>query len=79
MDGPVNVFCDNKAVCQNTVVHESTSKKKHHSIAHCRCRETVATGTIGVGKEGTLTNLADLFTKLLTADRRCFSLEKFTH
>ena len=79
IDGSANAFCDNEAVHQNTVAPESTSKKKHHSIAHHRCREAVAAGTIRAGKEGTLTNLVDLFTKLLTADRRCFSLEKFTH
>lgn len=78
IDGPANVFCDNEAVYQNTVVPESTLKKKHHSIAHHRCREAVAVGTIRVGKEGTLTNLADLFTKVLTADRRGFLLERFT-
>ena len=79
MDGPANAFCDNEAVHQNTVAPESALKKKHHSIAHHRCREAVAAGTIRVAKEGTLTNLADLFTKVLTADRRRFLLDRFTH
>ena len=79
MDGPASVFCDNEAVHQNTVAPESTLKKKHHSIACHRCREAVAACTVRVGKEGTLTNLADPFTEALTADQRRFSLDKFTH
>ena len=79
IDGSASVFCDNEAVHQNAVVPESTLKKKHHSIAYHRCREAVAAGTIRVAKEGTKTNLADLFTKALTADRRRFLLDRFTH
>ena len=79
IDGPASIFCDNKAVYQNTVIPESTLKKKHHSIVYHRCREAVAAGTIRVGKEGTKTNLADLFMKVLTADRRQFLLDRFTY
>ena len=79
IDGPASIFCDNEAVYQNTVIPESTLKKKHHSIAYHRCREAVAAGTIRVAKEGTKTNLADLFTKVLTADRRRFLLDRFTY
>ena len=74
-----NVFCDNEAVYKNTVIPESTLKKKHHSIAYHRCREAVAAGTIRVAKQGTTKNLADLFTKVLTAARRTFLLEQFTY
>ena len=35
---PANVYCDNEAVTKNTKITESTSKKKHHSIAYHRCR-----------------------------------------
>ena len=79
IDGPTSVFCDNEAVYKNTVLPESTLNKKHHSIAYHRCREAVAAQTIQVAKEGTLNNLSDLFTKIMTAARRTFLLEKFTY
>ena len=69
LDGAADVFCDNEAVYRNTVIPESTLKKKHHSIAYHKCRESVAAKIIRVAKEGTEKNLADLFTKVLTADR----------
>ena len=79
IDGPANVYCDNEAVYQNTVVPESTLQKKHHSIAYHRCREAVAAGTTRVAKQGTEKNLADIFTKVLTAARREFLLQRFTY
>ena len=74
-----NIFCDNEAVYKNTTLPESTLKKKHHSIAYHRCREAVAAGTVRVAKEGTKTNLSDLFTKLLPQPRREELLDKFTY
>ena len=79
IDGPANVYCDNEAVYKNTVIPESTLKKKHHSIAYHRCREAVAAKTIRVAKQGTTKNLADLFTKVLSSARRQFLLERFTY
>ena len=79
IDGPANVYCDNEAVYKNTVLPESTLKKKHHSIAYHRCRQAVAAGTMRVAKQGTDKNLADLFTKVLTIARRTFLLERFTY
>ena len=79
IDRLTRVFCDNEAVYRNTVLPESTLNKKHHSIAYHRCREAVAAQTIRVAKEGTLNNLADLFTKVMTAARRNFLLSKFTY
>ena len=79
IDGPTNIFCDNEAVYKNTSLPESTLKKKHHSIAYHRCREAVAAGTVRVAKEGTKTNLSDLFTKLLPQARREELLDKFTY
>ena len=68
--GPTNVFCDNKAVTKNCSIPESTLKKKHHSIVyHCN-REAVAVGTVCIAKEDSETNLADVFTKLLSVLRR---------
>jgi Reverse transcriptase (RNA-dependent DNA polymerase) len=79
LDGPTNVFCDNEAVYKNTSLPESTLKKKHHAIAYHRCREAVAAETVRVAKEGTQTNLSDLFTKLLPQSRREELLDKFTY
>jgi hypothetical protein len=79
LEGPANIFCDNEAVYKNTVLPESTLKKKHHSIAYHRCREAVAAGTVRVAKEGTKTNLGDLFTKALPQPRREELLDKFTY
>ena len=79
IDGPTNMFCDNEAVCKNTTLPESTLKKKHHAIAYHRCREAVAAKTVRVAKEGTQTNLADLFTKLLPQPWREGLLDKFTY
>ena len=79
IDGPTSIFCDNEAVYKNTVIPESTLNKKHHSIAYHRCREAVAAKTIQVAKEGTLNNLADIFTKVMSSSRRNFLLDKFTY
>jgi hypothetical protein len=79
VEGPTNVFCDNEAVCKNTTRPESVLSKKHHSISYHRGREAVAAGTIRVTKEGTGTNLSDLFTKTLPAPRRAELLDKFTY
>jgi hypothetical protein len=70
IDGPSNVFCDNNGVVKNTSIPESTLQKKHNAINYHAIREAVAAGIIRVGKEDGMTNLADLFTKVLTADRR---------
>jgi hypothetical protein len=71
IDGPTNVFCDNNGVVvKNTTIPESMLAKKHNSIKYHAIREAVAARIIRVGKEVGMTNLADLFTKVLTADRR---------
>ena len=79
LDGADNVFCDNKGVYKNTVMPESTLRKKHHSIAYHKCQEAAADKKIRVAKQGALKNLSDLFTKVLTADRRRFLLDRFTY
>ena len=78
MEGPTNVFCDNEAVFKNTSIPDSTLKKKHTSNCYHWAREVVAAHTVQVAKEGTVTNLADLFTKQLTDSRRAFLLDRFT-
>ncbi len=79
IDGSTNVFCNNESVYKSTVMPESVLKKKHHSIAYHRCREAVADETIRVAKEGTETNLADVFTKLLPQLRREYLFDRFTY
>ena len=68
--GPANVLADNESVVRNTRDFESTLHKKHNAIAYHRCREAVAAGIIRVGKVHTDYNLADAFTKPLTAAKR---------
>ena len=46
IDGPTNIFCDNKAVTKNCSDPISMLKKKHHSIAYHRNREAVAAGLV---------------------------------
>ena len=76
IEGPTNVFCDNEAVFKNTTIPESTLKM---CICYHRCRETVAARVMRVAKEGTLTNLADLFTKPLMQSVREGLLDRFTY
>jgi hypothetical protein len=66
IDGPTNVFCDNKSVITNSTVPTSTLKKKHNSIAYHRVREAVAAGILRIAKVHTSENLADLSTKPLS-------------
>ena len=79
INGPASVFCDNEAVYKNTVIPESVLSKKMHSIAYHICRESVAAGIIQIAKEGTKTNLSDLFTKFLSRSQREKLLESFTY
>ena len=70
VDGATNIFCDNEAETRNCSDPTSTLKKKHHSIAYHRNREAVAEGTFRITKEGTVTNLSDLFTKIIVKLKR---------
>ena len=79
IEGRTNIFCNNETVFKNTSILDSTLKKKHTSICYHRAREAVAACTMRVAKEGSASNLADLFTKPLTDLRRAFLLDRFTH
>lgn len=70
LEGPAQVFCDNQGVVKNTSIPESVLSKKHNAINYHAVREAAAAGILEVHKEDTQTNLADLFTKALPADRR---------
>jgi len=69
IDGPTDVFCDNKAVVLNSSKPESGLKKKHNAIAYHHIREAQAAGAIRIAKEDGKTNLADGFTKCLPGSR----------
>ena len=71
LEGPAQVFCDkNQGVVKNTSIPESVLSKKHNAINYHAVQEAAAAGVLEVIKEDTQTNLADLFTKVLHADRR---------
>lgn len=69
IDGPANVFGDNKSVITNASVPTSTLKKKHNAIAYHRVREAVAAGIVQITKVHTSENLADVLTKPLPATK----------
>jgi len=79
IEGPTNVFCDNESVYKNVSTPESVLKKKHHSIAYHRCRESVAAKVIRIAWEPTATNLSDIFTKVLPQFVRDTLLDYFTY
>ena len=65
IEGATNIYCDNEAVYKNCSIPESTLRKKHHSIAYHRNRESVAAGTCRITKEDLTTNISDLFSNIL--------------
>ena len=51
------------------MIPESMRAKKHNTINYHAIRKAVAALILRVSKEDGMTNLADLFTNVLTADR----------
>ena len=77
IEGPTNIFCENRGVVLNSSRLESTLQKKHNAINYHVVREAAAAGILIVGKEDGTTNLADLLTKVLTGKNRwdlCYSI-----
>jgi hypothetical protein len=70
IDGPANVFCDNRGVVLNASVPNSTLQKKHNSINYHAVREAAAANILRVGKEDGETNLSDLLTKVIRGQKR---------
>ena len=62
---PMDVYCDNQGVLNNTRIPESTLKKKHNSINYHVVRKAAAAGILSVRKEDTATNLDEPLTKLM--------------
>ena len=73
------MFYDNEDVYKNKSTPEPTLKKWSVIIFHHKCTEAVSAGVSRTAKEGTATNLADLFTKMLAQIRRETMLENFTY
>ncbi len=63
IDGPAEVFCDNKSVVTNSSVPASVLNKRHTAICYHRVREAQASQAIRTGWIPGDMNLADLFTK----------------
>ena len=79
LDGPANIYCDNESVFKNVSIPTSVLNKKMHGISYHNCREAVASGTVRVAKEDTLTNLSDLFTKVLGRVKREELMDRFMY
>ena len=79
LSGPANVYCDNEAVYKNMSVPSSVLNKKMHGISYHYCREAVASGVCRITKEDSETNLADLFTKVLSYAKREDLLDRFMY
>ena len=69
LDGPVDVFCDNRGLVMNASKPESTLQKKHNAINYHAVHEADAASILRVGKEDGERNLADLFTMVLIGQR----------
>ena len=76
---PANIYCDNEAVYKNVSIPTSVLNKKMHGISYHFCREAVASGTCRIAKEDTLTNLADLFTKVMGRVKRDTLMDRFMY
>ena len=70
LEGPAHVYCDNQGGVKNASIPESVLSKKHNAINYHAVCAAAATGVLQVLKEDTQTSLADLFTKVLSSDRR---------
>ena len=79
IDGTADVLCDNQSVVNNSSKFESTLDKKHASIAYHAVRWAVAAGIIRVGKVHKDDNLADAFTKRLSANKREYLFGNWTY
>ena len=77
--GAASVLCDNQGVVKNTSLPESALSKRHNAINYHAVREAVAAGIIRVGKEDGVTNLADVFTKVLGKNRRYELFNRITY
>lgn len=64
------IFCDNQSVVKTSTFPDSLLKKRHCSMAYHKVCETLTYGKCLVYFEWSKTNLADLFTSVLSLDKR---------
>ena len=64
VDGPIDIYCNNKGVVKNASIPESRLQKKHNSVCYHQVREAAAAEICRVAKEDGKTNPADLMTKM---------------
>ena len=67
--GPTNVYCDKEAVVNNSSLAVLTPKKKHLSI-YPKVHESYAKGAVCIMYKPTEGNLADVCTKVLSAEEK---------
>ena len=70
IEGPSRMLCDSQSAVMNSSFPESVLKKKHCSIVYHIAQEAMAANIIHIYWERSKSNLADLFTKVLSAERR---------
>ena len=64
VNGPIDIYCDNKGVLKNASIPESALQKKHYLVCYHRVHEAAAAGICRVAKEEGKTNPADLMMKM---------------
>ncbi len=70
LDGETMMLGDNESAVKASALVERRLSKKHNAICFHAMREAVAGGWLKVGWEPTGSNIADVFTKLLSPDDR---------
>jgi hypothetical protein len=70
LDGHAHLRVDNNSVVCNTLIPESTLKKKCNSISYHYVREEIAAGIARVAYEPIHSNKADMLTKLQSGVER---------
>lgn len=80
IQGPVDVCCENQSPeeCKQPGIYVVKDVQCNQLLCSSRS-EPAAAGILRVGKEDSLSNLADGFTKVLTADRRNSIFETFMY
>ena len=72
------IWCDNEAVVNNSSVPSQALNKKHNVVSFHMVREVMASGVARVAHIDGVDNPADLFTKILSKNKRFQFIEKLT-
>ena len=79
IDGPADVYADNESMVNCTRDFDTKLNKKHNAISYHYCRQAVAAEVIRTGKVHTDHNIADPYTKALTAPKRNTLFQSWTY